>query len=132
MASFISDHHYSDPEILVRKNNRSVTTLTLNRPRKLNALSVSMLSRLSELFLRYQHDPYVKLVILKANGKAFSPGGRRCVCSSSSLQWQFESCFQKFRNCIHLNVLGGNKDYTPGFISQWNDHGDRGRCFNTR
>ncbi|KAL6126213.1 hypothetical protein ACLB2K_074264 [Fragaria x ananassa] len=75
MASLISDLHSSDPEILVRKNNRFVTTLTLNRPRKLNALSVSMLSRLSELFLRCDNDPHVKLVILKATGKAFSPGG---------------------------------------------------------
>ncbi|XP_062025101.1 3-hydroxyisobutyryl-CoA hydrolase 1-like [Rosa rugosa] len=74
MTSFSSDHH-ENSEILVRKNNQFVTTLTLNRPRKLNALSVSMLSRLFELFLRYEHNPYVKLVILKANGKAFSPGG---------------------------------------------------------
>ncbi|XP_062001183.1 3-hydroxyisobutyryl-CoA hydrolase 1-like [Rosa rugosa] len=109
MASFISDHHYSDPEILVRKNNRSVTTLTLNRPRKLNALSVSMLSRLSELFLRYEHDPHVKLVILKANGKAFSPGGDVASVAHHLYNGNLRAAFKSFATAYTLMYLVATK-----------------------
>ncbi|KAL6126277.1 hypothetical protein ACLB2K_074328 [Fragaria x ananassa] len=74
MASNNSNHR-PDPEVLVQENNSSVRTLTLNRPRHMNALSLEMLSRLSELFVAYEHDTKVKLVMLKGNGKAFSAGG---------------------------------------------------------
>ncbi|KAK9913145.1 hypothetical protein M0R45_036969 [Rubus argutus] len=74
MASSNLDHH-RDSEVLVQENNSSVRTLTLNRPRHLNALSLEMISRLSELFLACEYDANVKLVILKGNGKAFSAGG---------------------------------------------------------
>ncbi|KAK8660925.1 hypothetical protein V6N13_051831 [Hibiscus sabdariffa] len=49
--------------------------LTLNRPKQLNALSFQMTSRLLELFLAYEEDPNVKLVILKGKGRAFCAGG---------------------------------------------------------
>ncbi|KAL6129313.1 hypothetical protein ACLB2K_072665 [Fragaria x ananassa] len=74
MASLNSDGH-RNPEVLVQDSNPSVKTVTLNRPRHLNALSGEMLSQLLQLFLAYEHDAKVKLVILKGNGKAFSAGG---------------------------------------------------------
>lgn len=74
MTSSNLDHH-RDSEVLVQENNSSVRTVTLNRPQHLNALSLEMLSRLSELFLACEYDAKVKLVILKGNGKAFSAGG---------------------------------------------------------
>ncbi|KAK8660930.1 hypothetical protein V6N13_051836 [Hibiscus sabdariffa] len=49
--------------------------LTLNRPKQLNALSFQMTSRLLELFIAYEEDPNVKLVILKGKGRAFCAGG---------------------------------------------------------
>ncbi|KAK8487740.1 hypothetical protein V6N11_069470 [Hibiscus sabdariffa] len=49
--------------------------LTLNRPKQLNALSFQMISRLLELFIAYEEDPNVKLVILKGKGRAFCAGG---------------------------------------------------------
>ncbi|KAM2998954.1 hypothetical protein FF2_040547 [Malus domestica] len=52
-----------------------VRTLTLNRPRQLNTLSLEMLSRLSQLFLAYDNSSNVKLIILKSNGRAFCAGG---------------------------------------------------------
>ncbi|KAL6124705.1 hypothetical protein ACLB2K_077216 [Fragaria x ananassa] len=74
MASLNFDHHRS-PEVLIQDFNSYVRTLILNRPRYLNALSGEMLSQLLQLFLAYEHDAKVKLVILKGNGKAFSVGG---------------------------------------------------------
>ncbi|KAL6130985.1 hypothetical protein ACLB2K_069363 [Fragaria x ananassa] len=109
MASLISDLHSSDPEILVRKNNRFVTTLTLNRPRKLNALSVSMLSRLSELFLRCDNDPHVKLVILKATGKTFSPGGDIASVAQHLYNGNVRAACRSFATAYSLMYLVATK-----------------------
>ncbi|PRQ58245.1 putative 3-hydroxyisobutyryl-CoA hydrolase [Rosa chinensis] len=76
MASFSSDYHDNgNPEILVQENNPFIRTLTLHKPQKLNVLSTLMILQLFELFLNYEHDAFVKLVILKSSGKAFSAGG---------------------------------------------------------
>ncbi|HCK21088.1 MAG TPA: methylglutaconyl-CoA hydratase [Bacteroidetes bacterium] len=48
--------------------------ITLNRPEKRNAFSPELVSELKEAFGAADMDPDVKVVILKANGKAFSAG----------------------------------------------------------
>ncbi|CDY45439.1 BnaA05g12620D [Brassica napus] len=53
----------------------SVRILTLNRPKQLNALNSNMITRLMQLFLEYEEDPNVKIVILKGQGRAFCVGG---------------------------------------------------------
>ncbi|CAH8389668.1 unnamed protein product [Eruca vesicaria subsp. sativa] len=53
----------------------SVKILTLNRAKQLNALCSNMVTRLLQLFLAYENDPNVKLVILKGQGRAFCAGG---------------------------------------------------------
>ncbi|KAL5704729.1 3-hydroxyisobutyryl-CoA hydrolase [Ranunculus cassubicifolius] len=68
MASAGSDH------ILVERNNFT-RTITLNRPKALNAMSYEMLSQLHDLFTSYEQDPTVKLLIVKGNGRAFCAGG---------------------------------------------------------
>ncbi|KAK9913162.1 hypothetical protein M0R45_036986 [Rubus argutus] len=72
MASLSPD---DEQAILVQEPNSFVRSLTLNRPEQLNALSEDMVSRLIELFLVYQQDAKVKLVILKGEGRAFCAGG---------------------------------------------------------
>ncbi|KAG5232179.1 hypothetical protein OIU76_004981 [Salix suchowensis] len=69
-----SKHQLLDPQVLVEDNPFS-RTLILNRPKQLNALSYQMISRLFELFLAYEKDPNVKLLLLKGNGRAFCAGG---------------------------------------------------------
>ncbi|ESQ28662.1 hypothetical protein EUTSA_v10019437mg [Eutrema salsugineum] len=64
----------SQTQVLVEEKS-SVRILTLNRPKQLNALSFDMISRLLQLFLAYEEDPSVKLVILKGQGRAFCAGG---------------------------------------------------------
>ncbi|KAJ9159705.1 hypothetical protein P3X46_025184 [Hevea brasiliensis] len=63
-----------DDQVLVEET-LSARTLILNRPRQLNALSNQMVSRLLELFIAYEEDPNVKLLVLKGNGRAFCAGG---------------------------------------------------------
>ncbi|XP_013635386.1 PREDICTED: 3-hydroxyisobutyryl-CoA hydrolase 1-like [Brassica oleracea var. oleracea] len=64
----------SDSQVLVEEK-ASVRILTLNRPKQLNALNSNMITRLMQLFLAYEEDPDVKLVILKGQGRAFCVGG---------------------------------------------------------
>ncbi|XP_056867020.1 3-hydroxyisobutyryl-CoA hydrolase 1-like isoform X1 [Raphanus sativus] len=60
-------------QVLVEETS-NVRILTLNRPKKLNALSLNMINRLLQLFLAYEEDPSVKLIILKGQGRAFCAG----------------------------------------------------------
>lgn len=69
MASF-----QHDDQVLIQET-LFVRILTLNRPRQLNALSLEMLSQLSQLFLAYEDDANAKLIILKGKGRAFCAGG---------------------------------------------------------
>jgi 2-(1,2-epoxy-1,2-dihydrophenyl)acetyl-CoA isomerase len=52
-----------------------VLTLTLNRPERLNALSVRLFDRLHEACVAAAGDPAVRVVVLRGAGKAFSAGG---------------------------------------------------------
>lgn len=76
MASLASSkpHPHLLDQVLVEDNSFS-KTLILNRPKQLNALSHQMVSRLLELFLAYEKDPNVKLLLLKGSGRAFCAGG---------------------------------------------------------
>ena len=48
--------------------------ITMNRPKKRNALSPEMVKALSDAFDQMEMDPQVKAVILQANGPAFCAG----------------------------------------------------------
>ncbi|KAK9913160.1 hypothetical protein M0R45_036984 [Rubus argutus] len=65
---------HDEQVILVQEPNSSVRSLTLNRPKQLNALSDDMVPWLVELLLVNQQDAKVKLVILKGEGSAFCAG----------------------------------------------------------
>ncbi|KAK9913161.1 hypothetical protein M0R45_036985 [Rubus argutus] len=71
MASLNPD---DEQVILVQEPNPFVRLLTLNRPQQLNAFSNDMATRLIELFLAYQKDANVRLVILKGKERTFSAG----------------------------------------------------------
>ncbi|CAJ1952385.1 unnamed protein product [Sphenostylis stenocarpa] len=69
----------------------------LNRIQKLNILNYEMLSQIKKNLEMYENDPLVKLVILKANGKAFCAGGdvvSVIVCSLAG-HWTYNSIFYK-------------------------------------
>jgi enoyl-CoA hydratase/carnithine racemase len=59
---------------LIRSDKDAVATLTLNRPQTLNALSDAMLAALSDALASLAADPSVRVVILRARGKAFCAG----------------------------------------------------------
>ncbi|KAL8192459.1 hypothetical protein R6Q57_027644 [Mikania cordata] len=61
-------------QVLIRESS-NVRTIILNRPKKLNVLSLEMVSRLLEVLHVYEQDPNVKLIIMKGEGRAFCAGG---------------------------------------------------------
>jgi methylglutaconyl-CoA hydratase len=61
--------------LTLETDDRGVTTLTLNRPDKHNALSGAMIGELTEVAARLGRDPAVRVVVLTGQGKSFCAGG---------------------------------------------------------
>jgi 2-(1,2-epoxy-1,2-dihydrophenyl)acetyl-CoA isomerase len=66
-----------------------VGVLTLNRPEKMNPLSMEMLAELGPAFEQMRLDPEIKAVVLTGAGKAFSAGGDLGDMSSGNLKLDF-------------------------------------------
>ncbi|XP_054785829.1 3-hydroxyisobutyryl-CoA hydrolase 1-like [Prosopis cineraria] len=77
--------------------NSGVKEVILNRPQKLNSLNHEMVSQMKEGLTLYENEPSVKLVILKANGKAFCAGGDviSVITSSVAGHWTYPASFYK-------------------------------------
>jgi len=61
-------------QLVLREDNDGVTTLTLNRGKKFNALSIAALDALLEEFTKIGNDKSVRCVVLAGDGKAFCAG----------------------------------------------------------
>jgi enoyl-CoA hydratase/carnithine racemase len=64
----------ADQPLLERRDTRGVVTLTMNRPASSNALGEPMLAALQAALDRIADDEQVRVVVLAAEGKAFSAG----------------------------------------------------------
>lgn len=94
-------------QLLLRENTPSgITTLTLNRPEKRNALSTGLLSELQNALDAIAADKSVKVVILAANGPVFSSGHdlkeMRENSSYNSVYGLFEQCSGVMLTMTHL------------------------------
>ena len=74
MKMGISPAASSHDEMLLRAQSGGVATLTLNRPKQFNALSMEMLDALQAALDDVAADPAIRVVVIAANGKAFCPG----------------------------------------------------------
>ncbi len=61
-------------EILLRSDNNAIATLTLNRPKALNALSEEMLAALQSELDTIAEDRSIRVIVLKGAGKVFCAG----------------------------------------------------------
>ena len=61
-------------EMLLRSDTGGITTLTLNRPKQFNALSMDMLDALQAALDDIADDHSVRVVVIAAHGKAFCAG----------------------------------------------------------
>lgn len=64
----------ADPALLHTTRDGGVLTLTMNRPQARNALSEGLMAALHAALDAAGHDPTVRVVIIAANGPAFSAG----------------------------------------------------------
>ncbi len=64
----------SDDALVLTTRDEAVLTLTLNRPQARNALSEGLMAALQAALDTAGHDPTVRVVIIAANGPAFSAG----------------------------------------------------------
>lgn len=61
-------------EFIKREDNDGISWVTIGRPKKLNALSTTLMAELSAVLTEVDADPSVKVVILQGTEKAFSVG----------------------------------------------------------
>jgi enoyl-CoA hydratase len=61
-------------EVLLVETRGAIRLLTLNRPKKLNALNADLIKALTEALLAVQHDDSVAAVVVSSAGRAFCPG----------------------------------------------------------
>ena len=81
--------------ILLRAHAGGVCTLTLNRPQQYNALSEPMLDALQAAFDELATDGRVRVVVIAANGPAFSAGHDLKEIRSRPDQAYYEALFKK-------------------------------------
>ncbi|MDA1010393.1 MAG: enoyl-CoA hydratase/isomerase family protein [Chloroflexi bacterium] len=72
--------HFETIEVVV--NEQGVATLTLNRPDRLNAVNLKMMMELREAFRLLDADLTAKVIVVRANGRAF--------CAGADLEWSAE------------------------------------------
>lgn len=60
--------------LLLRDDNNGITTLTLNRPDQFNALSEDLIIAMTEALDAIKADDSVRVVVIKASGRAFCVG----------------------------------------------------------
>lgn len=95
-------------ELLLRDDQQGVTTLTLNTPKRFNALSEQMLEALEAALADIAHDEQVRCVVLAANGKAFCAGHdlkqMRANPDKAYHQALFTRCSQMMQAIVHCPV----------------------------
>ncbi|MCW5746463.1 MAG: enoyl-CoA hydratase [Alphaproteobacteria bacterium] len=77
--------------VLLRADHGRVAVLTLNRPQAMNALSGELIAALDAEFERLMTDKTVRVVVIQANGRAFSAGhDLREIRSSTDYAFHFD------------------------------------------
>jgi methylglutaconyl-CoA hydratase len=84
---------------LITETKDGVTTLTLDRPEVHNAFDENLIAKLTEAFSAASHDPSVRAVVLRGNGKSFSAG--------ADLNWMKRmAAFSEAENLADAKRLG--------------------------
>uniref|UniRef100_A0A0D6R3D8 3-hydroxyisobutyryl-CoA hydrolase n=1 Tax=Araucaria cunninghamii TaxID=56994 RepID=A0A0D6R3D8_ARACU len=89
----------AEEQILTAQSLHS-RTIILNRPRQLNALSHLMNSRLQELYLKWENDNSVSVIVIKGTGRAFCSGG----------------------DVANVHNLGNSGQYSPAIRYFWDEY----------
>ena len=72
MFSLTSQNMAEDEVIFETTNNCG--TITLNRPKALNAFNLNMVKMIRPVLKRWDHDPDINVIVIKGSDKAFCAG----------------------------------------------------------
>ena len=61
-------------DLVLTSTQAGVTTVTMNRPEALNALSAGLRNRLTEVFINLAEDSATEVIVFTGNGRAFTVG----------------------------------------------------------
>jgi enoyl-CoA hydratase len=92
----------SEPLVRLEKEGRGLARILLNRPKKLNALSLEMMEQFGQCLDAIQYDDEISVVIITGEGKAFSVG--------ADLEF--------------LHELGAPEDFRKALFQYWHRHFD--------
>ena len=62
------------PNVLIEEKDQRVTIVTLNRPERRNALTIELLTELTDALNAADADPKKRIIVLRGAGKAFCAG----------------------------------------------------------
>lgn len=114
----------SEPIVLYDVANR-IATITLNRPEKRNALNPELVASLTSFLVKAGNDDAVKVIVLKANGTAFSAGADLAYLQ----QLQHNTYKENLADSNHLKTLFTTILYLPKIvIAQVEGHAIAGGC----
>jgi enoyl-CoA hydratase/carnithine racemase len=96
----------ADEKVLLSEHNDGVLTLTLNRPRKLNAMSHEVFGALNAAISAASADRTLRAVIITGAGTTFSAGADLdMVREFSSLDfWRRRPSAQRFATCSPCSI----------------------------
>ena len=93
--------------LLLRETVDGITTLTLNRPRKRNALSMALMGEINAALNGIASDTNVKVVVIRGNGPAFCAGHDlkeiRADDREEAHQRTFKECARLMTAIVELN-----------------------------
>jgi 2-(1,2-epoxy-1,2-dihydrophenyl)acetyl-CoA isomerase len=90
---------------LLESTEHGITTLTLNRPERLNALSSAMTAALKEAFERLATDHAVGAIVLTGAGRGFCAGGDVKTMEARSRDQTVEDRVEGLRRAHQLPLL---------------------------
>ncbi|MDX5433107.1 MAG: enoyl-CoA hydratase [Halomonas sp.] len=97
-----------DERPVIRRDQRGVATLTLNRPRQFNALSEEVLKALGGELSRLANEDSVRCVVIAAEGRAFCAGHdlkeMRANPDKAYYQELFARCGEVMQRIVQLPV----------------------------
>ncbi|MCA1795986.1 MAG: enoyl-CoA hydratase/isomerase family protein [Geobacteraceae bacterium] len=64
----------SDNSPILTRKDGSIGIITLNRPEKLNTFTIPFAQQLDNALWNMEHDPQIRVIIIRAEGKHFSTG----------------------------------------------------------
>ncbi|KAG0566345.1 hypothetical protein KC19_7G056700 [Ceratodon purpureus] len=96
----------TEEEVLV-EDGFATKVAILNRPKKLNALNENMIDRLLELYVKWEKDKHVRMVILAGAGRGFCAGGDVATVYHLGKAGQQDRGNAFFFKEYHLNYILG-------------------------